>query len=73
MSPYSTPMVLYQPPKYPYDVTAALQIVAIHLMEENKQMGEMMYQEMRDLVEVSDVAYCSRSLSKSYIALWYVS
>ena len=40
MSPYSIPMVLYRPPKYPYNVTAALQIMALHFMEENEQMGK---------------------------------
>ena len=32
--------------------------------------GEKFYQECRDLIELSDVAYCSRGLSEAFTALW---
>ena len=35
--------------------------------------GEKFYEKDRELIEVTDVAFCSRQLSKTFVALWYVT
>ena len=35
--------------------------------------GETFYEKDREMIEVTDVEFCSHQLSKTFVALWYVT